>query len=75
MKNKTYEFSKNKNYHKSGNEYLWKLGCHECKKSFGEEERYTRIDVNITYMRGDDKVFCFHKGKCSKKGIQKAIQK
>ena len=46
---------------KSNNSYNWGKGCCFCKKPFREDEKFIRVDVAYTYMRGDDEVFVFHK--------------
>lgn len=58
-----------KNFHRSNNPYNWTHGCDQCKGKFGQEERFVRIDVQTNDFRGDDDVFCFHKGKCFEEGM------
>ncbi len=53
--------SRNNNTEKGNNEYNWRAGCCICKKPFGEDEKFIRVDVQTWYMRGDDDVFNFHK--------------
>lgn len=58
-----------KDFKKINNPYNWKKGCQFCNKQFTEDEKFIRIDVQLTYMRGDDEVFCYH-NKCFDKGIK-----
>ncbi len=55
------KFQIHKNFKKENNPYNWHQGCHLCKKPFEENEEFTRVDVQTSYMRGDDEVYCFHK--------------
>lgn len=57
-----------KNWEKHNNPYNWESWCALCKskkldKSFKEDEEFVRVDVEVTCMRWDDEVLCFHK-KC-----------
>lgn len=45
---------------KGNNGYNWEQGCCFCKGKFGDDELFYRADIQYTYMRGDDEVFCFH---------------
>ena len=58
---------------KGHNSYNWEQGCCFCKGKFGEDEEFMRADIQYTYMRGDDEVYCFHKG-CKPGDILKAIE-
>jgi len=51
-----------KNFDESNNPYNWRQGCEFCKKSFAKGEKFIRVDVHITDMRGDDDVWCYHNG-------------
>lgn len=62
------------NVTKSNNSYNWEQGCCFCKGMFEEDEEYIRVDVEYTFMRGDDEVFCFHK-QCRPANILKEIEK
>lgn len=56
---------------KENNPFNHKNWCDFCKKfedrdsSFADDETFMRIDVQVTDMRWDDDVYCFHK-KCLK---------
>ena len=63
------KYQRHDNFTKHNNDHNWKNGCDFCKEPFEEEEQFTRFDVQISWMRGDDEVFCFHK-RCQQKGLE-----
>jgi hypothetical protein len=50
-----------KNWQYSNNPTNWENGCDACAGAFEKDEKFVRVDVQTTNMRGDDDVFCFHK--------------
>jgi len=52
-----------RNWKKENNQYNWEQWCNLCKQWFEEDEKFTRIDIETSCMRWDDKVYCFH-NKC-----------
>lgn len=61
-----------KNWHKGNNKYNWETGCEFCKKPFSEEEKFTRVDVQNGWMRGDDDVYSFHND-CAEAGLKAVL--
>ena len=59
---------------KWNNTYNWEHGCDICKKPFDEDEEFVRVDVEYTYMRGDDEVFVFHKRCLPKQHLLQVIK-
>jgi len=55
------KFTKDRQVRKWNNPYNWEQGCHKCKKPFGEDEVFTRVDVENDEFRGNDDVYCFHR--------------
>lgn len=66
---KALQYIKHPDFRKDNNPYNWEQGCYACKGKFEEDEKFIRIDVKVTYMRGDDEVYCFHKNDCFGVGL------
>lgn len=69
IKQKYMKYQLHEKHKKSNNPYNWENGCDHCKLPFGEDEEFKRVDVQTSFMRGDDEVYVFH-NKCFDEGMK-----